>query len=146
MSARGKRWKEARAKRDGGGFVAIPLTVLDSAAYLGAGAHAKALLLDLLSQYRGNNNGDLTACWRFMKERGWKSQDTLNRAKKALIECGLIVETRMGARPNKASLYAITWLALDECGGKLDIRAQDYPRGRYRLYEPHPLQALKTKR
>lgn len=27
-------------------------------------------------------------------------------------------ETRKGARPNKASLYAVTWCALDHCGGK----------------------------
>ena len=96
------------------------------------------LLLDLAAQYRGNNNGDLQAAWSLMSPRGWKSEATLNKAKKDLIASELIVETRKGARPNKCSLYALTWFALDDCGGKLDMSAQGFPRGAYRLKDPLP--------
>lgn len=58
--------------------------------------------------------------------------------KRELIDAGLIVETRKGARPNKASLYAVTWCALDQCGNKLDISPSAFPRGAYRLHDPVP--------
>ena len=97
------------------------------------------LLFDLAAQYRGDNNGDLCAAWKLMHPRGWKSEETLCKAKRDLLEACLIVETRKGARPNKCSLFALTWYALDDCGGKLDISAQSFPRGAYRLKEPRPV-------
>lgn len=132
------RYKNATDKRDGGGHVAIPFPVLNGAAYLGLNAYARMLLLDLAAQYRGNNNGDLCAAWKLMRPRGWKSEDTLGKAKRDLLEARLIVETRKGARPNKCSLFALTWYALDDCGGKLDITARSFPRGAYRLKDPCP--------
>lgn len=138
MAGKPKRWKAERDKRDSGGFLAMPLSVLDSVAFREASAHAKALLMDLAAQLRADNNGDLSACWRFMKNRGWQSQTTLLKAKRELIARGLIVETRMGARPNKASLYAVTWRALDHCGGKLEIGPRAFPRGAYRLMDAPP--------
>lgn len=133
-----RRFKNASAKRDGGAFVTVPLSVLNSAAYLGLGAQARMLLFDLAAQYRGDNNGDLGMAWKLMQARGWKSQDTLNRAKRALLDSGLVVETRKGWRPNRSSLYALTWFALDECGGKLDYGPAGFPRGAYRLKEHAP--------
>jgi len=79
-----------------------------------------------------------------MQPRGWRSELTLQRAKRELIELGLIVETRKGARPNKASLYAVTWCALDQCKGKLDIPLATFPRGAYRLRNPPPLLPVKN--
>lgn len=126
-----KRYKDARKKRDGGRFVAIPTCVLESNAWIDASPYAVKLLLDLLAQYRGNNNGDLCAAWKLMKRRGWRSEATLHKAKQELLALGLIAETRKGARPNKASLYGVTWAELDECDGKLDISPQAFPRGAY---------------
>lgn len=133
-----RQYASARKKRDGSGYVAIPFVVLNGAAYLGLNAYARMLLLDIAAQYRGNNNGDLCAPWKYMHPRGWKSESTLDKAKKALLESGLICETRKGARPNKCSLYGLTWFALDDCGGKLEISAQTFPRGAYRLKDPPP--------
>jgi hypothetical protein len=132
------RYRNAADKRDGGAFITLPLSVLNGAAYLGLNVHARMLLLDLVAQYRGDNNGDLCAAWKLMKPRGWKSEDTLNKAKRELLEAGLIVEARKGARPNKCSLFALTWYALDDCGGKLDIKPASFPRGAYRLKDPLP--------
>jgi hypothetical protein len=137
--AKRKSWKESRDKRDGGAFMTVPLSVLNSRAYIEAGAHARMLLVDLFAQYRGDNNGDLCAAWKLMKPRGWRSEATLQKAKRELLDLELIVETRMGARPNKASLYAVTWCALDPCGGKLEMSPRDFPRGAYRLRDPVPV-------
>lgn len=142
--ARNSRYKNARQKRDGGRFYQIPACVLEGAAYLCLSPHARMLLFDLLAQYRGNNNGDLCAAWKLMQPRGWKSEETLHKAKLQLLEAGLMVETRKGARPNKASLYALTWYALDECGGKLDISVQGFPRGAYKLKDPVPILVRNT--
>lgn len=141
---RRKSWKEGRAKGDGGAFLMVPLAVINSRAYIEASPHARMLLFDLFAQYKGSNNGDLSACWKFMQPRGWRSETTLSKAKRELMDLGLIVETRKGARPNKASLYAITWRALDDCGGKLDMSPQSFPRGAYRLRDPMPPVRLKN--
>lgn len=138
MAPRNKRWKEARDKRDGGAFITVPMSVLNSRAYIEASPHARMLLFDLFAQFRGNNNGDLAACWKFMQPRGWRSEATLSKAKRELLELGLIVETRKGARPNKASLYAVTWCALDECEGKLEMSPRSFQRGAYKLRDPMP--------
>ncbi len=137
MSAR-TRYKGAKDKCDSGAFLRIPLSVMNARSYIEASPHARMLLFDLFSQFRGNNNGDLCAAWKFMRPRGWRSEGTLNKAKKQLLALGLIVETRKGARPNKAGLYAVTWCALDDCGGKLDITPKSFPRGAYRLRDPLP--------
>jgi len=139
-----KSFKGAKEKRDSGAFVSVPLSVLNSRAYLKAGAHARMLLFDLLTQYRGDNNGDLCAAWKFMQPRGWRSENTRGKAKRELLALELIVETRKGARPNKASLYALTWYALDPCGGKLDMKPQSFPRGAYRLLDAMPAIRVKN--
>src|SRR5688572_4899625 len=54
-----KRHKDQSARREAGRFVALPLAVLDSAAYLGLSSTAKALLLEVARQYRGDDNGRL---------------------------------------------------------------------------------------
>jgi hypothetical protein len=132
---RNKKKYENGKLRDGGQFVAVPHQVLNSSAYLSLGAYAVKLLFDLAVQYRGDNNGDLCASFKFMQARGWKSKETLQKAKNELLKVGLIVETRKGWRPNKASLYAITWFDLDFCKGKLDIDTKGYQRSAYKLYQ-----------
>lgn len=136
--ARSKKFKGAKDKRDAGSFVIIPLSVLNGAAYLSVSAHARMLLFDLYAQYNGSNNGDLCAAYSMMKPRGWRSTHTLLSAKRELLEAGLIFETRKGARPNLASLYAVTWNDLDECGGKLDVTPRVFPRSAYRLKDRPP--------
>lgn len=132
------KFKSGKKKRDGGRFFAVPDSVLNGSAYIALSAHGRMLLWDLFAQYKGDNNGDLCAPYSLMQHRGWKSTHTLHNAKQELLNAGLIFETRKGYRPNKASLYAVTWQALDECGGKLDIRPCAFPRGAYRMKDPMP--------
>ena len=119
----GKRPKAGKNDRQGvkGRFVLLPHAVLDSLAYRTLMPRAVKLLIDIAYQYNGHNNGDLTAAWGFMRNRGWSSRDTLARAISDLIGAGLVIRTRDGMFQNphsKCALYAITWQSIDECAGK----------------------------
>ena len=102
------------SSRDGGGFVALPWSVLDCVAYKALSHPAKSLLMEFGRQYVKDNNGRLLASTKYLKNRGWNSADVIHRAKLELVEAGLIYETVKGHRPNKASWYAITWQNLDK--------------------------------
>lgn len=115
-------------RREQGSFIALPHAILESPEYASLSAHAVKLLLDLFSQYRGDNNGDFTAAWKLMKPRGWTSKAMLYRALRELQDKGWIVTTRQGGRAGLGasrvcSLFGVTWKPIDPCGGKLDIAA-----------------------
>jgi len=100
--------------RDGGGFVALPWSVLDCPAYSLLSHPARSLLIEFARQYVRDNNGRLLASGKYLSKRGWRSADVIQRAKKELIDAGFLYETVKGHRPNKASWYAITWQDLDK--------------------------------
>ena len=131
------RYKNAKAKRERGGFVALPFAVIRSHSFARLKSHAVKLLCDLLAQYRGDNNGDLEMTWRTMSKRGWVSRDTLSKAREELLTANWIVVTRQGGR-HQCSLYAVTFYAIDECRGKLDVNASAAPSGLWRKNEPPP--------
>jgi hypothetical protein len=110
-----------RARRSGGSFAAIPHVILQSGEYAALSARAVKLLLDVFGQFNGRNNGDLAAAPSMMRERGWKSNAMLSGALAELLDTGFLVQTRMGGR-NRAALYAVTWLGVNDCEGKLDAR------------------------
>jgi hypothetical protein len=123
----GKKWKGSGDKCDGKLFTKLPWVVLDSPGYRVASHTARSLLWDIARQYTSHNNGKLTACARYLVPLGWRSNDVIVRARRELIDCCLIVETRKGARPNRAGWYALTWLDLDVTEG-LDIDPKLYQR------------------
>lgn len=132
--------KEIKQKRDGGGgaVLIVPHCVLNSKAYTSLSSPAIKLLYDVAMQYNTFNNGALLSSWRHMSEkRGWSSADQLTKAKAELIDKSLIVQTVQGQRPNKASWYGLTWLALDNIKGLDDgITASSWPRGSYARWIP----------
>ena len=130
--ARGKRGKGPDGSRDAGGFVALPWAVLDSAAYQGLSHPARSLLMELARQYVRDNNGRLLASEAYLSKRGWKSNDTITRAKRELIEAGFVHETVKGHRPNKASWYAVTWYSIDRLQGYDHGALESFERGAYR--------------
>ncbi|MBD9357845.1 hypothetical protein [Methylomonas albis] len=96
-------------------------------------SHMAAHLLDnLVAQFNGNNNGDLAAAPKIMKLYGWTSQGSVHSALTELLANGFIEQTRQGGR-NKCSLYALTWLAIDECDGKLDVSPTRVPSNLWKL-------------
>lgn len=124
------KWKAGKAKRDGGAFAALPHVVLESPGYRMASHTARSLLIDIAMQYTGSNNGKLTACEKYLKPKGWRSNDTVVRARRELIDCGLLIETRKGGFPNTSAWFALSWHGLDQAQG-LDIDAKRYRTGEY---------------
>lgn len=126
--------KRARiiGRKESGGFIAFPHRVLTCANFRSLSPKAVKLLVNLASQYRGKNNGDLAMPWELMRSFGWRSKDTLYKARDELIRYGFILLSRQGGK-NRCSLYAITWWAVDECQRKLDIPATKTAPGNWKL-------------
>ena len=118
---------KAIGRREEGLWVALPVNVLSSENFRTLTPNAKNLMWCLLSQIQltaggTKNNGDLCATHSITKEWGIGSKETLNKAIKELLERGWIEQTRKvsfstGER-NKPNLYALTFFAIDSCGGK----------------------------
>lgn len=119
-------------KREEGRFAAIPHDVLRSPKFVALAPAAVKLLLDLLWQYNGENNGRLLATLKKMRERNWRGEHQLVNARRELSEAGFIMETRKGARPNRAAWWAITWFSLD-WHPEMDIKPAAYVRGLWRV-------------
>lgn len=105
--------------RDGSSFSPWPTECGQHWNFRARSVHAKALLFELLSQYNGRNNGDLCCAWGLVKDRGLGSRRTVQAAEKELERSGWSYRTRQGGR-NQANLYALTFIDIDECNGKLD--------------------------
>lgn len=129
----GKRRSLARTKgrREGPRFLALAQPWLDSPQWAALTPFELKLLIDLGRQYNGRNNGDLCAAWTLMQPRGWRSPGTLSKAVHTLREKGWLELTRQGGR-HLASLYALTWWGIDDCGGKLDVAANPVPSNRWK--------------
>lgn len=125
--------KNTQCSRDSGRYIAFPVSVLDSIIFQSLGYSAKALLLDIASQFKGENNGRLVACESFLKPRGWKSKTTIHRALKELLDSGLLIMTRRGARPNKASYFGVAWYGLGcrVVQAELDFDGRTFERERH---------------
>lgn len=127
-------------------FVAIFRSVLDSPVFAALSPHACKLLLELMAQYRGDNNGNLTVAWSVVSKRGWKSRTTLWRCKSELIDAGFVYVTRKGHMPSTCELLALTWFPLD-VSPKFDPEALHCFRAKaYRYNSPLSMPTAKPKR
>jgi hypothetical protein len=117
-----------KGRRERGGFSMIPHAVQDCANWRLCSATAIKLLCALVRQYNGHNNGDLCAALSMLKPYGFTHPETVGNALRELRHFGLILLTRQGGlhRPN---LYALTWHAIDDCGGKLECPPTHTPPG-----------------
>jgi hypothetical protein len=100
--------------------------VVHSAEWQGLPFGARVLAVDLMGQYTGKNNGRLCPAWEAMQRCGWKSETTLLRAKRALIECSVVIHTRKGHRPRTSDWIGFTWWNLD-WDKSMDIGPRDFP-------------------
>lgn len=128
------RWR-VKGRGETGSFTLLSHRVLECEAYPQLSGKGVKLLVDLCTQYRGSNNGDLGMAWKIMRKRGWRSRDTLDRARKELVDNGFITQTRQGGR-NQCNLYAVTWLAIDDCNGKLDCAPTNVALGYWKDGRP----------
>ena len=119
-----------------GSFSGIPRVVMDHPDYKNLSGNAVKLLNELARQHRGHNNGDLTMAYSLLKDRGFKSKGTIERARDELLNANLIIKTREGRFTNPGgmcALYALTWQAIDECGGKLEVNSTTTPPRKFSL-------------
>jgi hypothetical protein len=129
MKPRARRKHKGRS--EGGSFSAIPHAVQDSPNWHRCGGTAIKLLLALTRQYNGYNNGDLCASASVLERFGLKRSGANPLALCELRHYGLIVLTRQGGL-HAPNLYALSWHAIDDCGGKLDCRATHVAPGDWR--------------
>ena len=113
-----------------GGFLLLPNALLNCPKFRVLSPTGIKLLIDLGGMFNGKNNGDLSAAWKVMQPKGWRSEATLNKAKKELLKAGFIAETRKGRLPNLCSLYGITWQPLNP-HPKLDTGPKGFPFGEW---------------
>jgi hypothetical protein len=138
--------KAAKQARGNGAFLPFRLDVLRSPALATLSPYASKLLLDIASQWSMGKNGDASVAFeKVLRARGWRSKATLYKALKELNASGLIVQTRQGSL-HECSLYALGWLAIDECGDKLDVKRTTVPLDRWRNVEPDKNNSSSTPR
>lgn len=135
MSRRSGNRKRGKTGR---GFSMLIHDYFTSQEYAELSPRAVKALVDLYCQFKGHNNGDLSAAWKLMAPLGWTSKDQLAKAVAELLERGWISTTRMGGK-RVARLYAVTWLGIDPCGGKLDCKPNAAPAMSWRRSEKSTL-------
>ena len=126
------RKKTVRPESISGGYGAIPWSVMDSNSFMGASEKAKALLFALMRQHNGANNGHLHLAKKWLYAKGWTCHENNSKARKELINRGLIMQTKCGGLNMGADLFALTWYPITSYMG-LDIIDKGYVRGAYLL-------------
>ncbi|ELA6923034.1 hypothetical protein [Vibrio parahaemolyticus] len=124
-------------------FSQMPDYVENSISFIELNAPAKELLRRILQQYRGHNNGDLTAIWNNLKPvLSMKNERTFIKALNELIDNELLVFNGLGSTSRKGGraphLYALAWLDVNviiEGGEKSTNHNRAPPR---KHWEQHP--------
>ena len=142
--------KKHKDKRESGKFVTIGRYFLQSHVRKNLSMKANTLLMDLLAQYKGFNNGDLCLAWKIMKEYNWRSRQTLDRAREELLKKEILMLTRQGGR-NSPSLFALTIYNIDDCRDKwghtkIDVQPTKRPTRAWIKHEPMPKLKTLTRR
>lgn len=128
--------RQKKTKSPPGGFAGIPRIVMEHADFRGLSNTAKVVLLVLAYQFRGGNNGDLSAAPRLLKGWGIASKVTVSKAIQELLAGRLIIRTREGRFLNpggQCALYALTWQPIDDCQGKHDTQPTITPPRKFTL-------------
>ncbi len=138
--------RKSKNRNPSGTFAALPHTVMDSEDFRALSGGALKVLLGLMRQYRGFNNGDLSATFAQAEVWGIGSKATLAKALRELQERNLAICTREGRfiKPGGCcALYALTWQPIDECGGKLEVAMTTTPPRKFSLERSnHPVQKV----
>lgn len=125
----GKSRKKKRNNADTPGqFAALPYSVIRSEAFQNCKPIGIHLLLTLMLQYKGDNNGDICVSPKVMKEYGWHDKRQLGLGLTSLLDSKLMIKTRQGGK-NQCSLFAFSWIRIHDCFDqgrhKLDVAATD---------------------
>ncbi len=119
-----------------GRFAGLPHAVMDSMAFAGATYPARSLLFELIRQHTGRNNGHFQLAWGWLRRRGWKSADVVQRAKAELITRQLAIKTRLGGLNAGPDLWAVTWLPISDYVELTEVSAKTYHPGAWHFLNP----------
>jgi hypothetical protein len=135
-----RKYRRANKAYSVGSFHQFPRSISESPEYLALSGWAKLLLMLMVFQYDGSNNGSLNASWAVMRTLGFRSEGTLNKALHELLAAQFIIQTLKSRRPIKVSdgdewisargrraLYAITWERIDNHEGEHGHEETDLP-------------------
>jgi hypothetical protein len=125
MMSRGVN-RTGRSKGNGR-FIALPYVVLNSSGYASTTPPARAVLIEIMRNFSGFNNGQIALSVRDAAKRCNISNDTAALAFTQLEDAGLIERVMKGSfkqRNRRASEYRILWLRCDVTGAM--------PRASYR--------------
>jgi hypothetical protein len=104
-------------KQHKGGFAGIPRYVIETDTYKSLKYSSQSLLLLITYQFKGSNNGDLSASYSTYKDY-FKSTQTLFNARDELERKGLIAVNSYGGMSyggfKLPTLYALTWLPVND--------------------------------
>ncbi|MBT3043338.1 MAG: hypothetical protein KME67_10790 [Candidatus Thiodiazotropha sp. (ex Codakia orbicularis)] len=142
--------RKAKGRREGGVFVAFPCSIMSHPNFIRLSPKGIKLLMDFCSQLRMKkggpvNNGDLTAAWVIMEKREWTSKASLYEAINELLHYGWIILTRQGCS-HRPSLYGLTFYAINDCDGKLDVKETVAQPGDWRSEKERWVPKRKTQR
>lgn len=121
-----------------GSYTPLPHALLDSTAFMGASTRAKAMLLELVRQHNGRNNGHLQLSVGWLRKRGWSSTSAIQLAKAELLKRDLAILTKRGGLNAGPDYYALTWLPIGDYSG-LDLKQGSYAPGAWRFADPLPV-------
>ena len=113
--------RKLKGRREYGGFILLPNALYDNPAFCELSPSALKILLGIMRQYRGNNNGDLSASFVQARKWGIGSKSSLASALTQLLDIGFIIRTREGVFINpggRCALFALAWMPIDDCPGK----------------------------
>lgn len=119
-----RKKKKNKSKYSPSSYFALPHALIDHPDFLSMNWSSQALLIHMCRLYNGFNNGDISIPHSIMKNKGW-SKSSLEDGKKELLKMNWLVLTRQGHK-HQCSLFALSWIPLDECKSKLDITHKAY--------------------
>ena len=95
-------------------YASIPHAVMDSDAYCDLRGASLQVLMTIVRQMNGHNNGQIGATYSWARRYGIGSEDTLGRAIEQLIDHGLIFRTHSVGANRRWAKYAVTWLPIQD--------------------------------
>ena len=111
----GKSRIRAKGRRESGRFVMLPHSIIQHPAVATLHPACRWVLVALVAQYDGKNNGALALPMPTARLFGITSSNTLNRSLRELRARGLVIQTHPGSyHPPEVARYAITWKPTDD--------------------------------
>jgi len=109
--------RRQRATKVAHPYSAIEHRITDSAAFEDLKPQSVRLLLIIARQLTKENNGHLQATWKYARERGMGSENTLRSSISDLIAHGFLFRTRSRGPNKQWARYAVTWKSITKKEG-----------------------------